>query len=57
MHSRGLVHRDVKLENWVYEGARGRSRLKLVDFGAAARLEPGEQLLAPAGTLEYRSPV
>lgn len=37
MHSRGVAHRDVKLENWLFDLAdvESAAHLKLVDFGLA----------------------
>ena len=37
-HSKGIVHRDLKLENFVFESAKS-SRLKLIDFGLSSALK------------------
>jgi serine/threonine protein kinase len=39
LHERGVVHRDVKPENYVLNE---NGVLKIVDFGLAARFRPGE---------------
>lgn len=35
LHSMGIVHRDIKLENWVFASSK-QARIKLIDFGLAA---------------------
>jgi len=59
LHSHCMVHRDLKLENWMY-GATERQekdQLKLIDFGFSRVLhDAGETLDMPCGTLHYTSP-
>jgi serine/threonine protein kinase/tetratricopeptide (TPR) repeat protein len=47
-HARGVIHRDVKPENFIIAPGEGRPRIKLVDFGIA-------KLMGEA-TMERRSP-
>merc|ERR1719422_2450072 len=54
LHSHNIVHRDLKLQNWLYGFDE---RLKLIDFGFSRILEnTGELLSTICGTLPYTSP-
>ncbi|MBN3296428.1 PIM2 kinase, partial [Amia calva] len=52
-HTRGVVHRDLKMENILVESIS--HRLKLIDFGLASRLRDGFYR-DQAGTLEFFAP-
>jgi eukaryotic-like serine/threonine-protein kinase len=53
-HAGGVVHRDIKPENLM---VRPDGYVKVLDFGAAARIGAGEDLAGiPIGTLGYMSP-
>lgn len=54
MHSRGIVHRDVKLENIKYE-RDGSDHLKIMDFGVSGFLKDGH-LEGDSGTDDYKAP-
>jgi len=58
-HTRGVVHRDIKLENLMLtqrpEGP-GTLQVKLADFGCGAFVEAGEKLSELVGTLFYMAP-
>lgn len=57
LHSHHIVHRDLKLENWMYGCGDRDDRLKLIDFGFSRKLDnAGETLDMPCGTLHYTSP-
>eukprot|EP00929_Paragymnodinium_shiwhaense_P037917 TRINITY_DN20111_c0_g1_i1.p1 TRINITY_DN20111_c0_g1~~TRINITY_DN20111_c0_g1_i1.p1 ORF type:complete len:619 (+),score=96.18 TRINITY_DN20111_c0_g1_i1:92-1948(+) len=56
LHSLRIVHRDIKLENFVYE-AMERKHLKLVDFGFSKIVKHlGVKLSKRVGTLHYLAP-
>eukprot|EP00924_Labyrinthula_sp_SR-Ha-C_P016101 augustus_masked-scaffold_4-processed-gene-19.16-mRNA-1 protein AED:0.09 eAED:0.11 QI:0/-1/0/1/-1/1/1/0/630 len=44
LHSRGIVHRDLKLENFMYRSP-GSDELVLIDFGLSTRYNPNGQHL------------
>jgi len=56
LHGRGIVHRDVKLENFLFDEPNG-DHLKLVDFGLSAFYRAGDaQLQSKCGTIDYVAP-
>lgn len=64
IHANNIIHRDLKLENMVFEhkvGDKGEGMpppIKLIDFGTSKFLkaEQNEMLCTPAGTPLYMAP-
>lgn len=57
MHSRCIAHRDLKMENLLYENAGENSMLKLIDFGLAWAWNPDKPtMLRSCGSPEYVAP-
>jgi len=56
MHSLGIVHRDIKLENIMMTTDTELSQTKLVDFGLAKMVGPEEAITELFGTLGYVAP-
>lgn len=57
MHNKGIVHRDLKLENiLVNEVRRNEVQVKIIDFGLSKLVGPGELATEPFGTLGYVAP-
>eukprot|EP00756_Hemistasia_phaeocysticola_P051293 Hpha_TRINITY_DN26467_c0_g1::TRINITY_DN26467_c0_g1_i1::g.33874::m.33874/K13412/CPK; calcium-dependent protein kinase len=57
VHGRGVIHRDVKPPNLMFSTKAPNAPLKLIDFGAAAVITPGER--GPrdvVGTVRYMAP-
>jgi len=52
MHKRGIVHRDLKLQNILISDS---FELKIIDFGFAFR-ESGKRVNNFCGTLSYMAP-
>lgn len=52
-HENGVVHRDVKLENLLLDE---EARMKIIDFGLSAILQPGRKLRVHCGSPSYAAP-
>ncbi|KAJ3673218.1 hypothetical protein LUZ60_006592 [Juncus effusus] len=56
-HANGIVHRDLKFENFIFSNVSPRFRnMKLIDFGLSEFLHPGERLDTIAGTYGHIAP-
>lgn len=53
LHDLGIVHRDLKQENCVLDK---EGTLKIIDFGFACRVAPGQLLTDHCGSKEYAAP-
>ncbi|CEM40049.1 unnamed protein product [Vitrella brassicaformis CCMP3155] len=56
IHSLGIVHRDIKAENFLFLDRTETSPLKMIDFGMSARLEQGQYLNEVCGSPHYLAP-
>ncbi len=56
LHSYGIIHRDLKLDNIMMVDESEDSDVKIVDFGLSKMVGPGELCSEPFGTLGYAAP-
>lgn len=56
LHSKGIVHRDLKLENLLLSRRKDISAIKLADFGLAKRFGGAAALSTVCGTPQYVAP-
>lgn len=48
IHSKGIIHRDLKLENFLFAGPEGE--MKMIDFGLSKHFKSGSKHHEPVGT-------
>jgi serine/threonine protein kinase len=56
LHTYGIVHRDMKLENVMMSDNSEQAVPKLVDFGLAAVVSPDKRVKDSVGTVSYAAP-
>lgn len=56
MHSKNIVHFDLKPENIMLSDKSAHPIIKLIDFGLAQRLRQGEEFRSTSGTPQYIAP-
>jgi len=56
IHAKRIIHRDLKPENLLYKDKGPGAPLKLIDFGLALQLQPGERATEVCGTTSYMAP-
>ena len=56
LHSLGIIHRDIKLENILIERSNGAILIKLIDFGLSKIMGLDESTNEPFGTMNYMAP-
>lgn len=56
LHAHSVVHRDLKLENFLYESEEDSAQLKLIDFGFAKIWDRSTLMMASCGSIAYVAP-
>uniref|UniRef100_A0A7S1THK2 Protein kinase domain-containing protein n=1 Tax=Compsopogon caeruleus TaxID=31354 RepID=A0A7S1THK2_9RHOD len=60
LHAKGIAHRDIKLENFVFatDASLEEQQIKLIDFGLCHYRKPGGELFSRVhcGTLQFAAP-
>jgi calcium-dependent protein kinase len=56
LHLHNIVHRDLKLENWLYSEAGDDADLKLIDFGFSTQWDSSTMMTDDVGTTGYMAP-
>ena len=56
LHREGIAHRDLKLENFLFEDSGMQNPLKLIDFGLSKHFVPRESMHQVVGSAYYTAP-
>ena len=56
LHHEGIAHRDLKLENFLFEESGMQNPLKLIDFGLSKHFVPRESMHQVVGSAYYTAP-
>lgn len=56
LHESGVMHRDLKPDNILFEDTSAKSRLKIIDFGASKSFKKGKTYEEVVGTPYYIAP-
>jgi len=56
MHDNGIIHRDIKMENIMFESNDPKAKIKLLDFGLSKKYLPGMYMSDWCGTVYTMSP-
>jgi len=56
IHSKGVIHRDLKLENIILNRSYSYSELKIIDFGLSQRIGEENPIYSCCGTPGYIAP-
>ena len=56
LHSKGIVHRDVKLNNIMLSNRNEEGVARIADFGFSTRVAQGDKVSGILGTLGYMAP-
>lgn len=55
-HEHNIIHRDLKLDNFMLESEEAGATLKVIDFGTATEWTPGQRFADKMGTPYYIAP-
>lgn len=51
LHDQGIVHRDLKAENLLFENADENAQIKLIDFGVSTKIKGTTKMKETLGTV------
>lgn len=56
MHNLNIIHRDLKLENILFEHSSPNAEIKILDFGLSEQFDPEEGVDTLCGTIYALAP-